>query len=124
MSKRKNDLDKVMTSLLKGQSPANGLEDQIMNRIADGIIKKKAKRVKEKIVMISYAGATILGLLLMLFLADGRNYAPKVNLPYLETPLFYQEDLSIYYRLIIIISVFSLIFFGIYYAKSKHIRQY
>ena len=115
MNDIKNELDALMISILKGRGETSGLHNDIMKKISGVTIQRKARKAKEKIVMWSYIGLTLIVLLVMVILTAEF----QVNMRLWKAPSTHPEFLKVYYALIIMCSVLSVISFTTYFLRSR-----
>ena len=115
MSDIKNELDAIMISALKGGGETSSFHNDIMQKIVGINRKRKARKTKENIAILSYIGVTTILLMVMLTLTDEF----RVNKPILKTPWFDTESLREYYTLMITCILLSFISLVIYCLKLR-----
>lgn len=97
------------------------LKEAIMQQVLVDAQHKKARKRREKAIILSYVAAICFVLLLLFFLKGQHIVSPKLKLPGLAEPG--SEDIIIYLKLFGLSIVFSLIAFMVYFFSSRNSKK-
>jgi hypothetical protein len=115
MTDKRHSPENLIAFLLKGGEPDTGLQNEIMNKIGALAKRQKAKRAKEKRIVIIYVSVTLAVLLMVILFYAYKNDRLRTH----SSP---PEGLGLYYTLFIIAGIFALMSFGAYFSGSKKYR--
>lgn len=95
------------------------LQDNIMKGILANEQRRKARKRKEKTIMVVYTGAIFFALLFLLFVTRPQSVSLKLRLPGLAEFETARQELMVYFRMFILILILSLMAFGVYFVKPR-----